>query len=153
MSACREATGGNPFLVIELLLEARDRAMHPDASRAREVAAIGPSAVSRAVLIRLRRISEVAVEVAKAVALLGSAAGLGYVADVVGVPEQRAAEVIDSLARAGYWNSGRRSTSRIRSCAKRCTQIFPGQSARSDISTPLRCSRGAAPRRSWSPLS
>ena len=106
VSACREATGGNPFLVIELLLEARDRAMHPDASRAREVAAIGPSAVSRAVLIRLRRISEVAVEVAKAVALLGSAAGLGYVADVVGVPEQRAAEVIDSLARAGILEYG-----------------------------------------------
>jgi DNA-binding CsgD family transcriptional regulator len=106
VSACREATGGNPFLVIELLVEARERGMHPDSSWAGEVRVLGPTTVSRAVLVRLRRISETAVEVAKTVALLGAAAELGYVAAVVGVPEQGAAEVIDLLVRSGILEYG-----------------------------------------------
>ena len=68
--ACRTATGGNPFLLRELLRElaaepvaSRDEAL----SRVREVA---PPTVARAVLLRLVRLGEDACALARAVAVL-----------------------------------------------------------------------------------
>ena len=49
-------TGGNPFLVGELLDEAAARGVDPTAAAAAEVAAIVPRGVANAVLLRLARL-------------------------------------------------------------------------------------------------
>ncbi len=70
-AACRDATAGNPFLMIELLhaldLERVEGGREVDASRLAEVAAAG---AARAILARLGRLGEEAVAVARAVAVL-----------------------------------------------------------------------------------
>ena len=53
--ACLEVTGGNPFLVGELLDEAAARGLEPTAAAAAEVGAIVPRGVANAVLLRLAR--------------------------------------------------------------------------------------------------
>lgn len=68
--ACREATAGNPFLLVELLRaldSERIGADRYDPARLSEVAAAG---VSSMILIRLARLGEDAVAVARAVAVL-----------------------------------------------------------------------------------
>ena len=54
--ACLEVTGGNPFLVGELLDEAAARGLAPTATAAAEVGAIVPRGVANAVLLRLARL-------------------------------------------------------------------------------------------------
>ena len=53
--ACLEVTGGNPFLLGELLDEAAARGLEPTAAAAAEVGAIVPRGVANAVLLRLAR--------------------------------------------------------------------------------------------------
>src|SRR5215212_11358647 len=50
--ACLEVTGGNPFLLGELLDEAGARDLQPTATAAEEVASIVPRGVANAVLLR-----------------------------------------------------------------------------------------------------
>jgi hypothetical protein len=75
-AACREATGGNPLLLSELLKTLWDEGVRPKASQANVIRDLGPRAVSRGVLLRLARLPADAVPVARAVAVLGDGAGL-----------------------------------------------------------------------------
>src|SRR5919198_2657203 len=56
VAACRRATGGNPFLLSELVAELAATGVLPIAATAGEVHEIGPRAVRRSVLARLRRL-------------------------------------------------------------------------------------------------
>lgn len=105
--ACHEATGGNPFLLRELLGQLRRDGLRPTAEHAVEVRAVTPDTVTRSVLVRLSRLSPGARELASAVAVLGDAS-VGEAAEVCDIPASGAGELTDELARAGVLQSGAR---------------------------------------------
>jgi DNA-binding CsgD family transcriptional regulator len=74
---CLQVTGGNPFLVGELLNEAAARGLAPIAAAAAEVATIVPRGVANAVLLRLARLSPAAGTLARAISVLGDCAQVG----------------------------------------------------------------------------
>jgi DNA-binding CsgD family transcriptional regulator len=80
--ACHASTGGNPLLLNELLKALVADHIAPDAAHVDVVRELGPRAASRAVLLRLARLSPDAVEVARAVAVLGDGAEFGVVAEL-----------------------------------------------------------------------
>ncbi len=82
--ACHDATGGNPLLLVELVKALRAEGVPPDAAHVAAVDAIAPRAASRAVLVRIGRLSARAAAVARATAVLGDAAALPLVAELAG---------------------------------------------------------------------
>jgi DNA-binding NarL/FixJ family response regulator len=98
--ACHDSTGGNPLLLRQLLNALEDDGVTPEAANAHLVRDIGPRAVSRTVLVRLARLPEEPVAVARAVAVLGESAALPAVAALAQVDERRVAAATGELARA-----------------------------------------------------
>src|SRR5262245_37695643 len=84
-AACREATGGNPLLLRNLLSSLDEDGVRPTAEGAAAVREIGARAVARTVLLRLSRLPEEAIAVARAVAVLGESARLPAVAALTGL--------------------------------------------------------------------
>ena len=72
--ACHASTHGNPLLLSELLKTLEAERVTPDAAHLGVVAELGPRAASRAVLLRLARLSPDAVSVARSLAVLGDGA-------------------------------------------------------------------------------
>src|ERR671915_281077 len=105
--ACREATGGNPFLLRELLLELAADDVTPDAAHVPLVRQLAPAAVTRAVLLRLARLGYDATALARAVAVLGDGTPLRRAGILAALPEARAGELAASLAEADILTSGR----------------------------------------------
>jgi DNA-binding CsgD family transcriptional regulator len=106
-AACHTATGGNPFLLGELARELVASGVEPTAGSAFRVLDLGPQAVSRAVLLRLGRLPAPALEVARAVAVLGERAELRQVAALEGLDERAAGAAADALADANILARGR----------------------------------------------
>jgi DNA-binding CsgD family transcriptional regulator len=98
VAACLEATGGNPFLLRELLRAAAQEGIATSESGAEKVAALAPDTVARAVLVRLAALSPAAVELARAAAVLGQDAPLEAAAELAGLAPEDAAEAADALA-------------------------------------------------------
>jgi len=73
-AACHETTGGNPFLIRELLHEVLDKQVHATDAEAATVRELGPEAISTVVLGRLQRLPASAPAMARAIALLGEGA-------------------------------------------------------------------------------
>ncbi|MBV9023671.1 MAG: AAA family ATPase [Streptomycetaceae bacterium] len=97
-AAVMQETGGNPLLVTELAAVLADRASAP---AARPATALGDVAVPRlasAVHARLRRISPHALDVARAVAVLGAEADLRRVTEVCGLRSEVVLEVLTLLS-------------------------------------------------------
>jgi DNA-binding CsgD family transcriptional regulator len=80
--ACHSSTAGNPLLLNELLKALVADRVPPDAAHVHVVAELGPKAASRAVLVRLARLSVDAVEVARAISVLGDGAQIAIVAQL-----------------------------------------------------------------------
>jgi DNA-binding NarL/FixJ family response regulator len=99
-AACHTATGGNPLLLNELLKVLDAERVRPDRAHVGLVADLGPRAASRAVLLRLGRLSEDAATVARALAVLGDGADLSTVAALAELDEARAGSAVAALARA-----------------------------------------------------
>jgi DNA-binding CsgD family transcriptional regulator len=99
-TACHVATGGNPLLLTELLRALDAEGARPDAAHVDLVSDLGPRAVSRAVLTRLARLPPEAVEVARAVAVLGGGAGIATVAALADLEEGAARAGTAALVRA-----------------------------------------------------
>jgi hypothetical protein len=95
------ATGGNPFLVSELLNELRAGEVAPSAGAARRVAALGPSGVARSVLMRLAYLPAPAADVAHALAILGDGRPLPELAAFIDAPEADVGHAAAELERAG----------------------------------------------------
>jgi DNA-binding CsgD family transcriptional regulator len=95
--ACHEATGGNPGLIAELLVELENR---PDASTLspQDVAGMGSERIAASIAERARQLDPSALEVVRAVAVLGSGSDLRAVAALAGVERGRAAAILDGLA-------------------------------------------------------
>src|SRR4051812_2129863 len=99
-ATCRRLSGGNPFLLTQLLREAVRVGVRPDADGAARLETLAPEGVARAVLRRLRAAGEGAVALARAVALLGAQATLGRAAELAELPVEAAAAEADVLIRA-----------------------------------------------------
>ncbi len=97
--ACHRATGGNPLLLDELLKGLAAEGIEPRADRVGVVRDLGPRAVSRAVLLRLARLADAGVAVARALAVLGEGAELAELAAMAGLEEAAVARATGELAR------------------------------------------------------
>ncbi len=101
-AACHHATGGNPFLLEQLVSEIRAEGIEPTAASADRVASLGPDTVRASVLLRLERLPKAGGPVARALAILGEHdVALRDVAALAEVPEDDAAEALAELERSG----------------------------------------------------
>jgi predicted ATPase len=117
------------LLLRQLLTSLEDDGVTPDAASVSVVADIGPRAVSRTVLIRLARLPDEAVSVARAVAVLGESADLPTVATLAELPEEDVAAQTAALARAEILREELRSASCTRWCAMPSTRSSPPRTA------------------------
>ncbi len=104
--ACGEVTGGNPFLLGELLDEAAARQLAPTSASASEVSDIVPRGVANAVLLRLTRLPAGAAELARALSALGDGAQIGDAARLAGTTRVELEPAIAALVAAGVMESG-----------------------------------------------
>ncbi|MBJ7358191.1 BTAD domain-containing putative transcriptional regulator [Nocardioides sp.] len=100
VEACHRMTSGNPLLLRQLLRALADEGVPPDVSHVDTVRAVGSRAVSALVTLRLRRMPPAVTAVARAVAVLGEAAGLPTVAALAQQPEDQVAAALDTLSRS-----------------------------------------------------
>lgn len=96
-AACHEATGGNPFYTGELVHELAAQRIAPEAAGADEIRSLGPSAVARATLVRLMRVSDDAVTVARTIAILGDGVAERHVVAHSGLDAPRVAAALSAL--------------------------------------------------------
>jgi DNA-binding CsgD family transcriptional regulator len=98
---CHEATGGNPFLLGELLREAAGAPLSPE-----RIETLGPDRVAEVVFTRIEAMGPGAVDLASAVALLGDGVELRTAARLAGLGDG-AGDVADGLAAIGVLEPGR----------------------------------------------
>jgi DNA-binding CsgD family transcriptional regulator len=98
--ACHRSTDGNPLLLTELLKALEAERVRPDAAHVGVVAELGPRAVSRAVLLRLARLSPGAVRLARSLAVLGDGAELSIVGALADLDGEAVATASRELVRA-----------------------------------------------------
>jgi DNA-binding CsgD family transcriptional regulator len=105
-AACHTATGGNAFLLRELIQQLHADGIGPDEEAAAQVAALGPRSVARAVALRVAHLGPAAGELARAAAVLGDGAQLRHAAALAGVGLADAAAAADGLAGIGVFEPG-----------------------------------------------
>jgi DNA-binding CsgD family transcriptional regulator len=105
-AACHAVTGGNPFLLRELIRSLKADGIRPGDEAARWVTRLGPRPVAQSVASRAARLGHSAGEVARAAAILGEGAHLRHAAALAGITVADAAAAADSLARIGVLEVG-----------------------------------------------
>ena len=105
--ACREATGGNPFLLRELAQALLAEGVEFVAGERGRVPAVGPSSVAMSVQLRLSRLQVGATRLARAAAVAGDDAPLALMAALASLDERDADAAADELAHAGVLDDGR----------------------------------------------
>ncbi|MGH2916090.1 MAG: ATP-binding protein [Solirubrobacteraceae bacterium] len=103
--SCARATGGNPFLLGELIAALAGERVAPTADNAPSVEEVGPESVSRVVLTRLGRLGPDAQVLARAVAVL-ERAPLQQAAALAELDAERARTAADRLAAADILGPG-----------------------------------------------
>jgi DNA-binding CsgD family transcriptional regulator len=106
VDACSAVTGGNPFLLGELLDEAAVRDLNPTADAAAEVGDIVPRGVANAVLLRLARLPGAAAVLARVLSVLGDGAQIGDAARLAGMASTKVEAAIAALVSAGVMEAG-----------------------------------------------
>jgi DNA-binding CsgD family transcriptional regulator len=105
-AACHAVTGGNAFLLGELIQQLRADGIGSGEEAAAQVAALGPRSVARAVALRVARLGPAAGGLARAAAVLGDGAQLRHAAALAGVGLADAAAAADGLAGIGVFEPG-----------------------------------------------
>lgn len=108
--ASARVTGGNPFLVIELLEQVRSEGIGADAGGAGEIAHLLPESVLTSVADRLGRLSEQARRVASALAVMGDGASVRQIAELAGRDPTATDRGADELAAAHFLHPGTQLT-------------------------------------------
>jgi DNA-binding CsgD family transcriptional regulator len=98
--ACRDATGGTPFLVGTLVEALRERRINPVAASAGMVEDLATASLGRWTLLRLRQLGVDATRLAQAVAVLGQAE-FPTAAQLAGLGPSEARRAAELLVRAG----------------------------------------------------
>ena len=98
--ACHHASGGNPYLLSELVRALRTDGLPRDEDAMVSVERIASRALGPPMLARLRRLSEDAAQLAAAVAILGADAQLRPAARLAGLDLAAAADAADALCGA-----------------------------------------------------
>ena len=101
VSACFDASKGNPFFLSELVSEAQDAGVAPDDDGATRIQSLTPSRIATAILVRIARVGPAAPSVAEAIAVLGRDAGVTEVAELTGSDPRVVLEIADAMRRAG----------------------------------------------------
>jgi DNA-binding CsgD family transcriptional regulator len=96
-TACHSATGGNPFLLGELVSELAAEHLGGSVADAGRVLEFGSERVGRAIRRRLRALDEDATDVARAVAVLGPPVSLDDVLGLTGLHRQAVSAAIEAL--------------------------------------------------------
>jgi tetratricopeptide (TPR) repeat protein len=107
VTACRRATGGNPFLLLELLRELDRRGIAPSRENAGLASQLSSQGVGRAVRARLRRLPPECTALARAVAVVGDPAEPTIAAQLAGLAGDAASRAADALAEAVIFEPGR----------------------------------------------
>ena len=97
---CSELTGGNPLLLRELLVGARDEGLAARSESATALRRIAPAAVGTSVLARLGRLGSEAVALARAVSVLDAGAEVTLAAELAALDPVVAELSADRLAAA-----------------------------------------------------
>ncbi|HEV2768644.1 MAG TPA: AAA family ATPase [Solirubrobacteraceae bacterium] len=103
-NACHEATGGNPFLLGELLRALGERGVPFTAAEADHVGELPPPGVTRSVSATLDRVGANATALAHAVAVLGEGTSLELAAELAAIAPPAASAAAGELARAGIFD-------------------------------------------------
>jgi DNA-binding CsgD family transcriptional regulator len=104
--ACARVTGGNPFLLVELIDQVRADGSRPNWATARRLAEMAPESVLNAVVARLGAMPESSRAVASAVAVLGDGAPLAQVATFTGLDLDAASRAADLLSAVHLFHPG-----------------------------------------------
>jgi DNA-binding CsgD family transcriptional regulator len=107
VTACRRATGGNPFLLQELLRELDRRGIAPSRENGGLASQLSSHGVGRAVRSRLRRLPPGCTALARAVAVLGDPTEPPLAARLAGLDGDAASRAADALAEAVIFEPGR----------------------------------------------
>ncbi len=99
-NACSRASGGNPFLLTEVLRSLRTRSIDPNADAPGELASMGTESIARSVSSRLEPFGAEAASLARAIAVLGGAPQLRHAAGMAGISEDRARDLCARLRSA-----------------------------------------------------
>lgn len=105
--ACREWSGGNPWFVVELASELGNEGIEPTAAAVERLRELRPAGVARVTMLRLERLPAAALELARAVAVLGSRAELREAASLARLAEPDAIAASDRLIEARVLEPGR----------------------------------------------
>ena len=111
VEACATATGGNPFLLTELVAEIADEGLEPEAAAAERVRSLGPARVAATVLPRVRRLAPACAALADALAILGDGVETRRAGRFAGLAEDdalEAAALLDGAGIAGVSEGGLR---------------------------------------------
>jgi DNA-binding CsgD family transcriptional regulator len=100
IAACMEVTGGNPFLVRELLAGLATEGLDRATATAARVRSLTPEAVTQRLLVRLTRLPLAAGALARALAVLGDEVPVRTVAALARVEIGQAVEALDALVGA-----------------------------------------------------
>jgi DNA-binding CsgD family transcriptional regulator len=104
--ACSRVTGGNAFLLTELLGQVEVEHQPPDANTAARLDELAPESVLNAVLVRLAGLPDDARAVARAVAVLGDGAPVEQVARLSGLTMRQTFRGADALAARQLFHPG-----------------------------------------------
>ncbi len=96
--ACVAATGGVPFLLLELIGALAADGVCPTAQAATAVGQVGPATVAHATLLRIAQVSPAAGAVARAAAVLGPSGEPERIARLAGLSPAMALKAADDLA-------------------------------------------------------
>jgi hypothetical protein len=99
-TACHTATDGNPLLLRELISTLQIEGVAPDRGHISAVRQLGPRAVSRAVLVRLARLGDDALRLARAASVLQGGVDFALLAALAEVDHGDAAPAVSDLIAA-----------------------------------------------------
>jgi DNA-binding CsgD family transcriptional regulator len=96
-AACQEVSGGNPFLLCELVRTLLEREIHPTAEQAQQVREQAPERVARMVLTRIARLPPEAARVARSLAILGDGSDHRLLTAMIGADPEGTQRAVDEL--------------------------------------------------------
>jgi DNA-binding CsgD family transcriptional regulator len=106
VAACQEVTGGNPFMLAELVRTLVEREVDPIAEQVEFLQKLAPEGVTRLVLARLLRLPARAAKVARWLAVLGDDSDSRLVAELAELDREELHRTADALRSSAILDEG-----------------------------------------------